>query len=116
MGLKAKTKKTVTPLGLGKGKGFTMGSIPVIEKPPVLLRGDSKYTLEQLSSIITVDKYEDLSNHATKAMGEMGLFSIAQVTMSVPFSFPSLQLALLLTLLFSGDVNYKGVDGPLPKP
>ena len=37
----------------------------------------SKYALEQLLSIITVDDYEDLSNDATEAMGEMSLFCIA---------------------------------------
>jgi len=44
---------------------------------PVLLHEDSKYALEQISSIITVDNYEDLSNHATEAMGKTGLFCIA---------------------------------------
>jgi len=48
------------------------GSVPSAEKPPVLLCEDSKYALEQLSSIITVDNYEDLSNHATEAMRETG--------------------------------------------
>ena len=33
--------------------------------------------LERLSPIITVNDYKDLSNHATEAMGEMGLFCIA---------------------------------------
>jgi len=42
--------------------------------------------LEQLSSIITVDDYEDLSNHKTEAIREMGLFCIAQVT-SHPSAF-----------------------------
>ena len=77
VGLKAKTKKTVTPLGPGKGKGLMMSSVPVTEKPPILLREDSKYALEHLLSIITTDNYKDLSNHATKAMGETRLFSIA---------------------------------------
>ena len=67
----------VTQLGPGKGKGLMTGSIPVAEKPPVLLHEDSKYALEQLSSIITMDDYEDLSNHAIEATGEIGLFSIA---------------------------------------
>ena len=53
------------------------GLVPVIEKPPVLLHKDSKCALEQPSSIITANDYEDLSNHATEAIGEMGLFSIA---------------------------------------
>ena len=46
-------------------------SVPSAEKPPVLLCEDSKYALEQLLSIITVDDYEDLSNHAIEAMREM---------------------------------------------
>ncbi|XP_030942777.1 uncharacterized protein LOC115967773 [Quercus lobata] len=77
VGLKAETKKMVTPIGPGKGKGLMMGPVHT-EKPPVLLCEASKYTLEQLSSIITTDDYEDLSNHATEAMEETSLFSIAQ--------------------------------------
>ena len=38
------------------------------KKPPILL-----------SSIINSEDYEDLGNHSTEAMGETGLFSIAQV-------------------------------------
>ena len=49
------------------------------KKPPVLLREDPKYALEKLSSIIGSEDYEDLGNHSTEAMGETGLFSIAQV-------------------------------------
>ena len=64
------------------------------EKPPVLLCEDSKYVLEKLSFIITSDNYEDLSNHATEAIGEMGLFCIAQVSHVVHFlSFPSTYLS-----------------------
>ena len=59
------------------------GHFHVTEKPPVLLRKDSWYALKQLSSIITTDDYEDLSNHVTEAMRETGLFSTAQVTMSI---------------------------------
>ena len=80
MGLKVEGKKTVTKPVHGKEKGLMMGFVPSAEKPPVLLREDSKYALEQLLSIIIVDDYEDSSNHATEAMGEMGLFFIAQVT------------------------------------
>ena len=47
------------------------------KKPPVLLREDPKYALGKLSSIIGSEDYEDLGNHSTEAMGEMGLFSIA---------------------------------------
>ena len=73
VGLQAKDKKTVTHLGHGKGKGLMTGSVPVTEKPPVLFHEDSKYVLEQLSSIITANDYED--------------FSIAQVTTSAHFLF-----------------------------
>ena len=54
-----------------------MKSPSVTEKPLVLLCKDSKYALEQLSSIITSNNYEDLSNHVTEAMGETRLFNIA---------------------------------------
>ena len=64
-----------------------IGPVPITKKPPVLLHEDSKYTLEQLLSILKADNYEYLSNHATKAIEETGLFSIAQVTMSVAFFF-----------------------------
>ena len=86
--LEAEPKKTATPLGQGRGKGLMTGQVPVIEKPPVFLLEDSRYALEKLSSIITIDDYEDLSNHATETMGETGLFSIVQVTVSVSFLFP----------------------------
>ena len=49
------------------------------KKPPVLLCEDPKYALGKLSSIIGSEDYEDLGNDSTEAMGEMGLFSIAQV-------------------------------------
>ncbi|XP_030961670.1 uncharacterized protein LOC115983174 [Quercus lobata] len=78
MGLKAETKKTVTPIGIGRGKGLMKGPNTIPEKPPVLLREDSKYALEKLASIISIDDYEDLSNHAIEAMGETGLFCITQ--------------------------------------
>ena len=87
VGLKAKIKKAATALGLGKGKGFMKVLTLIAEKPLVLLCEDSKYALEKLLSIITSDNYEDLSNHATEAVGETGLFNIAQVTMSVSFLF-----------------------------
>ena len=50
------------------------------EKPPSLFRDDSKFALERLSSIISLEDYEDLGNHSTEAMGETGLFVVAQVT------------------------------------
>ena len=65
------TSKLPPKLGLGRGKGLMTGADPVVEKCPVLLFEDSGYALKQLSSIIKDnDDYEDLGNHATKAMGE----------------------------------------------
>ena len=61
------------------GKGLMTGKGPGTEKRPVLLREDPQYALKQLLSILKDDDYEDLGNHSTKAMGEMGLFSLAQV-------------------------------------
>ena len=77
---------------------------------------DSKFALEKLLSIITSDNYEVLSNHAMEAMGETGLFCIAQVIylssyVFLPFSLPCSNFVLLL-----GNVNDEGVDGPLPQP
>ena len=93
MGLKVETKKTVTPIGHGKGKGL-MESSSITKKPPVLLREDSKYMLEKLLSIITSDNYEDLSNHATEAMGETWLLLHFLGNMSVLLCFSSLQPTL----------------------
>lgn len=62
--------------GLGKGKGLMKGPDPITKKCPVL-REDSGYSLKKLWSIIKDDDYEDLVSHATRAIGEMGLFSLA---------------------------------------
>ena len=75
----AEGTKTVTPTKYGGGKGFMIPPPSSQKKPPVLLREDPKYALEKLSSIIGNEDYEDLGNHSMEAMGEMGLFSIAQV-------------------------------------
>ena len=79
LGLMAEGTKTVTPAKHGGGKGFMIPPPGSQKKPPVLLREDPKYALEKLSSIIGNEDYEDLGNHSTEAMGETGLFSIAQV-------------------------------------
>ena len=79
IGLMAKGKKTVTPAKLGGGKGLMVPPPGSQKKPPVLLREDPKYALGKLSPIIGSENYEDLGNHSTEAMGETGLFSIAQV-------------------------------------
>ena len=93
VGLETEDKKTITPPKHGAGKGFMKGPSTTQKKPSILLHKDSKYVLEKLSSIITSDDYEDLSNHATKAMGETRLFCIAQVSHAIHFlSFPSTYL------------------------
>ena len=62
-----------------------MGQGPITNKCPVLLREDPQYTLKQLLSIIKGEDYEDLGNHATEVIGEMGLFSLAQAYIRPPF-------------------------------
>ena len=74
--LKAETKKTATLPAQGRGKGLMKSHVPITEKPPAPLHEDSRYVLEQLSSIITTNDYGDLSNITTEAMREIGLFSI----------------------------------------
>ena len=80
VGLMAEGAKTVTPRKHGAGKGLMFAPPGSQKKPPVLLREDPKYASKKLSSIITSEDYEDLGNHSMEAMGETGLFSIAQVT------------------------------------
>ena len=79
VGLMAEGVKTVTPIKHGSGKGLMKAPSTSQEKPPLLLRDDSKYALEKLSSIISSEDYEDLGNHSTEAMKETGLFAVAQV-------------------------------------
>ena len=69
----------VTPAKPGGGKGLMVPPPGSQKKPPVLLREDPKYALGKLSSIIGSEDYEDLGNHSMEAMGETGLFNIAQV-------------------------------------
>ena len=71
--------KTVTLVKHGVGKGFMKAPSTILEKPPILLREDSKHALEQISSIISGKDYEDLGNHSTEAMGEFGLIAVSQV-------------------------------------
>ena len=79
IGLMVEGVKTVTSVKHGAGKGLMVALPGSQKKPPVLLHEDPKYALERLSSIITSEDYEDLGNHSMEAMGETGLFSIAQV-------------------------------------
>ena len=80
VGLMAEGAKTVTPVKHRSGKGLMKAPSTSQEKPPPLLCDDSKFALEKLSSIISSEDYEDLGNHSTEAMGETGLFVVAQVT------------------------------------
>ena len=80
VGLMAEGVKTVTSVKHRSGKSLMKAPSTNQEKPPPLLRDDSKFALEKLSSIISSEDYEDLGNHSTEAMGETGLFAIAQVT------------------------------------
>ena len=79
IGLMAEGTKTLTLTKHGGGKGLMVPPPDSQKKPSVLLREDPKYALEKLSSIIGNEDYEDLGNHSTEAIGETGLFSIAQV-------------------------------------
>ena len=79
IGLMVEGKKMVTPAKPGGGKGLMVPPPGSQKKPPVLLREDPKYALGKISSIIGSEDYEDLGNHSTDAMGETGLFNIAQV-------------------------------------
>ena len=85
VGLMVKGVKTVTPVKHGAGKVFMKALSIDQEKPPILIREDSKHALEQISSIMTSEDYEDLGNHSTKIMGESRLFDVTQVTMPINF-------------------------------
>ena len=100
VGLMVEDAKTVTAAKHGDSKGPMKAPSTSQEKPPFLLREDSKYALEQLSSIITSEDYEDLGNHSIEAIGETGLFAIAQVIL--PVYFPS----VLSTWLPSNPLFY----------
>ena len=62
---------------------------------------------------MTTKDYEDLSNHSTKAMGETGLFSIAQVILHLSIFHPSLLFSSHLTPFFpfQAMVMMKGLMG-----
>ena len=97
IGLMAEGKKTVTPAKLGGGKGLMVPPPVSQKKPPVLLREDPKYALGKIFSIIGSEDYEDLGNHSTEAMGETGLFSIAQVRVR---RYSVIYFLLLLSFFF----------------
>ena len=99
VGLMAEGVKTVTLVKHGSGKGLIKAPSISQEKPPPLLHDDSKYALEKLSSIISSEDYEDLGNHWTEAMGETGLFTVAQVMFVCRFT------PVHFTLFFSNTLN-----------
>ena len=120
LGLMAEGTKTVTPAKHGGGKGLMIPSPGSQKKPPVLLCEDPKYALEKLSSIIGSEDYEDLGSHSTEAMGETGLFSIAQVrvrrTLSHMYSlfetnFLSLQAMLMTKGLMEWSLHHETTLG-----
>lgn len=76
------------PLRHGAKKGLMTAQGPTPEKCPLLLHEDTCRVVGLLLSIIKADDYEYLGNHAIKAMGEMGLFGLAQVYSRSP-SLPS---------------------------
>ena len=68
---------------------------PIPKKRLLLLREDPRRAVRIFSSIIKDDDYEDLGNHATKVMGETGLFDLAQVH-NCPPSLPFLIYSILV--------------------
>ena len=120
VGLMAEGTKTVTPSKHGAGKGQIIPPPGSQKKPPVLLREDPKYALEKLLSIISSEDYEDLGNHSTEAMGEMGLFSIAQVNIRRFFTrlyslfetnSPTLQAMLIMKGLMERSLHHETALG-----
>ena len=116
VGLMAKGSKTVTPLKHGSGKGLMKAPSTSQEKPPPLLRDYSKFALEKLSSIISFEDYEDLGNHSMEAMGETGLFAVAQVMFVCRFTPIHFTLFLSNTLnLFVPILGHdEGPNGSVP--
>ena len=110
VGLMAEGAKTVTTAKHGAGKGLMIPLLGSQKKPPVLLCEDPKYALEKLSSIISSEDCEDLGNHSMEAIGEMGLFSIAQVNVCRALTrlYP---LSETNSPTLSGHAHDEGVDG-----
>ena len=57
VGLMVEGVKTVTPVKHGSSKGLMKAPSTNQEKPPPLLRDESKFSLEKLSSIISSEDY-----------------------------------------------------------
>ena len=116
IGLMAEGVKTVTPVKHGSGKGLMKAPSTNQEKPPPLLRDDSKFALEKLSSIISSEDYEDLGNHSTEAMGETGLFAVAQVIFVHQLKSVYLVFCLTLFNLFVPVLDHdEGLNGSVDR-
>ena len=114
VGLMAEGVKTITPIKHGSGKGLMKAPSTNQEKPPPLLRDDSKFALEKLSSIISSEDYEDLGNHSTKAIGETGLFAVAQVIFLHRLKSVYLVFCLTLFNLFVPVLGHdEGLNGSM---
>ena len=120
IGLMAEGTKTMTLSKHGVGKGLMIPPLGSQKKPPVLLCEDPKYALEKLSSIISSKDYEDLGNHSTEAIGETGLFSIAQVNICCflarlyslcEINSPTLQAMLMMKGLMERPLHHETALG-----
>ena len=60
---------------------------------------------------MSTNDYEDLGNHATEAIRETGLFSIAQVCYAVHFLFFHSFTSIINNLYFQAMVMMKGFEG-----
>ena len=116
VGLMAKGVKIVTPVKHGSGKGLMKAPSTSQEKPPPFLRDDSKFALDKLSSIISSEDYKDLGNHLTEAMGETGLFAVAQVMFFRRFTpvHSTSSLSNTFNLFVSVLGHDEGSNGPVP--
>ena len=110
VGLEAKSRKTITPAKHGAGNGLMKGSFTTQEKPPILLREDSKYALEKFSSILTSEDYEDLSNMRRKQWGSRGFSVLLKYDMFVHILF------ITNPSLFSGNGGDEGPNGTVLEP
>lgn len=88
VGKKPTNVQVPPPLRHGAKKGLMTAQGLTPKKRPPLLHEDSCRAVGLLLSIIKADDYEYLGNHAIEAMGETGLFSLAQVYSRSP-SLPS---------------------------
>ena len=92
-------------------KGLMTGGEPLTKKPLVLLCKDSQYALQQISSIIKDGDYEDLGNHATEAVGEIGYFYLTQACIHPLYFIHPIILYTNTFLTFVSGGNAEGSNG-----